>query len=389
MILFGRKQSGKNILVVDIASDSTSAALIKTHHGGVPEILAKVRTPFTLENKNEGQMMEKAMIASLHQTLDTIAKKSHLFGSKSLDAGLDKGVITLSAPWAESHMKTVVVAKDEGFIFDRGMLHLLLSEEEKTFSKSLNDSYKEESEVFEVALTGLYLNGYETPVPVKEKIKRVEVSFMASATTKDLLTKIENEIIKSVGLRSGVIMHSFMFTLYKVLSHSFHNLHTALLLSMTSETTDILLLRQGNSAISNSMPFGSSSIAVSLAEKLKIPKEIASSYLSLYGERLLDTDTSNIVEEVLNSMSQFWMKEWEKNNAGTETSEDTPYSIFLVAPSGNDKLMKLFFEKVFPKRNIILIGDTNNFTKELVKIPPNEGIDEKMLILASFSNLLK
>ncbi|MHB1330756.1 MAG: hypothetical protein ACYCY6_02200 [Minisyncoccota bacterium] len=384
MIFWRGKQISKNVLVVDIASDSTSAALVKTHQGRVPEVLAKVRTPFTLENKIEGGMMGRAMISSLHTTLSSISK-----GLPSLVNGLDKGVMTLSAPWAESHMKTVVVAKDEGFIFDSSMLHVLLRDEEKKFSSSLKESYNEESEIFEVALTSLHLNGYETPVPVNEKVKRVEVNFITSATTKDLLEMIENEITKNVGLKNGVVMHSFMFSLYKVLSHSFHNLHTALLLSMTSETTDVLLLRHGNSAVSNSIPFGSSSIAVSLAKKLNIPNEVASSYLSLYGERLLDTDTSSVVEGVIVSAGQLWKAEWGKNNSDIESGDEAPYSIFLVAPNGNDKLMKLFFEKVFPKRNIILIGDTNNFTKELVKNSTNERIDEKMIILASFSNLLK
>lgn len=388
MGLFFGKKKGRNTLVLDISSGSTSAAIVCTHTQDVPEIITRVRTPYFVRGEPNGENLEKAMLTSLRTTLEFVLAQAPILKSRGLESRIDKGLVTLSSPWADSYLKTVHVEKEKAFIFDMEALIQTINNERDSFQKKLKENFEEEGEIFESAVMDLYLNGYSAPSPTREKVKEVEISFILSATTKDFLSKIEAEIAKSLAIRNGIVFHSFLFAFYKVLSHSFRNLHSALLINMTSEITDILFLRHGKSAINASLPFGPATIARSVAERLRIPLEIAYSYLALFAEGSLDKATTDSVDAIIVEREDQWRALWSNFGQRIQDETDVPYSIFLVVRSSFGRLMETFLQSVFPNRNIIVVGDTNTFTKELVRGDTENMGDEKILILSSFSNIL-
>lgn len=388
MSFLSRKASGENTLVIDIASGSTGAALVHVGSDGLPEILARARTPFFLSAGPTKGALENAMLVSLRATLGSVAKSTPALSAKGAGSAIERAVISFSSPWISSHLKTVIIAKEKNFSFTKSVMDSIIDEEKELFLSSLKESFEEESEVFESVVTNLYLNGYETNNPAKGKVKNAEMTFLLSATTKELLAKIEEELIKSVGVKRGVALHSFMFAFYKVLSHSFHSLHSALLINMTSELTDILFLRHGNSALSASLPFGPASIARSVSERLGIPIELGYSYLSLFASGSFDQATMEAVDTVFTEVESKWQSMWKSMGESIPEGSSVPYSVFLIVPNGSEKIVKTFLTSVLPGRNVILLGETNAFTKELVKAEPEMLRDESILVLSSFSNII-
>lgn len=379
--------SGKkdfNILVVDISSGSTSGALVATSEGKVPRVLTAFESEYNFKVKDASFSPDKAMLTSLGGVLDFIVKKVSLMKK----VRVDKAVITFSSPWVDSYLKTVEIKKEEEFVFDKKFMLGVINEEKSIFQNSLKESFAEESEIFESAVMDLYMNGYPASEPKSEKVSEVEISFILSASTKDLLTKIEDQIIRTLALKKGVVMHSFMYVFYKVLSHSFNNLHSALLINMTTHITDVLFLRHNNLALNANLPFGPASIIEAVAGKLNIPREVASSYLTLFAEGALDKTTTESIDRILTENETVWRDMWSDVSQKIMQSAEVPYSIFLVTDPKFGKLMKTFLESVFPDKNIILIGDTNTFTRELVENSAKESKDERILLLSSFANLI-
>lgn len=389
MSFLNRSDSGENTLVVDISSGSTAAALVHTHEHGLPEIVALTRTPFFLKEKPTEEALEAAMISSLRATLSNISNNVRLLTSKGYHAGLSKALISFSSPWTVSHLKTVIIAKDEGFEFDDGMLKAVMGEEKELFSSRLANRSDEEYEIFESAVTNLYLNGYEAQRVSGEKVKKAEATFLISAARKNLLWKVENELIKAAGIRRGVVMASFTYAYFKVLSHAFQNLHSALLINMTAESTDLLFLRHGNSALCSTLKFGPLLIARAVAEKLSIPFEVAHSYLSVFATGSFDQETTTAIDSVLLQVEEEWRLLWRNMGENIPEGSNLPYSVFLIVPEGSEKLMKTFLESVLPGKHITVLGETNAFAKELVKAEGDKLHDEALLVLSSFSNLLK
>lgn len=384
MSFFGRKDESEISLVIDISSGSTAGAIVRNFQNDLPSLISSIRTPFFSTGKPSRESIESAMLASLNNTLTA------LVGSLSPEIGkINKTLLTFSSPWVESHLKTVIIDRETKFTFNERDLDKIMKEEQELFLAKANEEFKEECEIFESSVTNLYFNGYESQTLIKEKVNKVEVSFILSAISKDLLQMIEAQIMKIAHVKRGLVTHSFMYAFFKTLSHSFINLHSALLLNMTSELTDALFLRHGNSAFSASLPFGPNSIVRSVADRLGIQEPVAQSYLSIFASGAFDEATTNAVDSVLLEVEENWLTLWKNMGESIPEGKSLPYSIFLIAPTGFEKLMKTFLEGIFEKKNIILLGDTNAFTKEIVRLPSNSSSDENILILTAFSNLLK
>ncbi|MBX4195506.1 hypothetical protein KW796_00915 [Candidatus Parcubacteria bacterium] len=389
MSFLNRKDSGENILVVDISSGSTAAALVHTDPKGTPALTSKIRTPFTTGSNPAEEYPEVPMLASLRTTLASIAKDIPNLSKSGYGSAVHRALVTFSSPWLRSHLKTVILAKPGGFVLDKSMLRNVISEEEVLFRERLRNDNSSQDEIFESAITNLYLNGYESEAPLSDRVEKAEVSFLLSAASRDLLRSVGSELVKSIGIRRGMATHSFMFAFFKVLSHSFQSLHSALLIDMTLEFTDVLFLRHGSSAFAATLAFGPASIAKAVAEKLGIPIQLAYSYLSLFASGVLDQATTGAIDSVFIEVEEKWISLWRQMDESIPEGSAVPYSVFLVVPSGFEKLMKTFLESVLTGRRIILLGDTNTFTRELVRASPEMLGDEKILLLSSFSNLLK
>jgi|GEM_PF-2903638 len=382
------EKSGSNTLVIDISSGSTAAALVRTKKGSVPEIITRTRNTYTNSNLENADSLEKNLLVSLNTSLSYIISQLPTLKNMGYESRIDKALVTLSSPWVESDVKIVEIKEEKDFEFNNKILRSVLEEERKNFSSKLENYFEEESEIFESAVMDLYLNGYPSGETMKEKVREVEVNFILSASTKQLLRKIKDEIEKVIDLKEGIVMHSFMYVFYKVLSHSFRNLNSALLINMTSDASDVMFIRHKGLAISTALPFGPDVITEALSAKLNVPDEIAQSYLSLFADGVLDQPTTESIDHIITERENSWKIIWEGVSKKIVDNSDVPYSIFLLAPYGFGKLVKIFLESIFPDRKIILLGDTNKFTKELVKGEEKNIGDENISILSSFSNLI-
>ncbi len=102
----------------------------------------------------------------------------------------------------------------------------------------------------------------------------------------------------------------------------------------------------------------------------------------------MDQATTESIDKIITEREATWKAIWEGVGKKIVDNNDVPYSIFLLTPYGFGKLMKIFLESVFPNRKIILLGDTNRFTRELVQGDTKNVEDENITILSSFSNLV-
>ena len=89
------------------------------------------------------------------------------------------------------------------------------------------------------------------------------------------------------------------------------------------------------------------------------------------------------------TVEESWKKLWSTMGESIPEGKNVPYAVFLIAPRGFEAFVKTFLEGVLGGRSIIVLGDTNSFSRGLVKVAPDAPFDEKHLILSSFSNLLE
>ncbi|MES2214114.1 MAG: hypothetical protein V4465_01860 [Patescibacteria group bacterium] len=381
---FWHKNDLSNLnLIIDISAGSIGVALVKAPKDGVPHMLASIRPTFYMKKGSSLAERENAMIQSLEDALEKLHEKVvATLPEKGTRSEISKVVIALSSPWLISKTFIKKISKDEPFLLDEVLANEALREEEGRFKKELEQEYVEDTEVFESRITGIFLNGYETRFPIKKRTQSADLRLIMSATKSSLIKRIENEIIKFFFVKEGVAIESFMAAYFKVFTHAFHDLHSALFVSMTSEITDVLFLKKGQSISTITLSFGTSGILDAIMAEMKAPYELAHSYLALYAENLLAGDVKDRIALIVEATALQLGAQWHGTKSVVDDS-DQPYPVYVVGAYGFENVAKTMLERILPNHNVILVGKDNSFTEKIISLESNVRSDEKLTLLSA------
>ncbi|MDB5266344.1 MAG: hypothetical protein JWN89_159 [Parcubacteria group bacterium] len=371
-------------LIIDISAGSIGVALIKISKDKVPHMLASIRPTFHMQKGASLAERENAMIRSLEDALARLHQ--NVVGSlpeKGTRSEVSKVVIALSSPWLISKTFLKNITKDAPFLLDESIGNEALKEEEARFKKELDAEYVEETEVFESKITGLFLNGYETRFPIKKRTASADLRLIMSATKSSLVKRIEGEIIKFFFVNEGVAIESFMGAYFRVFTHAFNDLHSALFVSMTSEITDLLFLKKGQSISTTSLQFGTGTILERIEAEMRMPYELAHSYLALYSESFLVDEIRDDISRIVDDAAASLAAMWQRSKSVADGDADHPYRVYVVGAYGFEGVAKKILEDVLPGHDVIIVGKDNSFTEKIISLESNVRSDEKLTILSA------
>ncbi|MBX4200002.1 hypothetical protein KW790_00865 [Candidatus Parcubacteria bacterium] len=384
-MLFGSsKQNDRTVLVLHLTSGSVGAAIVHFRHGSLPEIISNARLAFFLEEEPAFENLEAKMLRTIRDVFSLVSKDGlTTLSRRKLSPHFEYVSVILSSPWILSRLKPVTVSKDKEFLLDKRMVDEVISKEEEQFKKDLKNAYQSECEVFESQVANIRLNGYEASLPISKYTKSAEVSIHMSAAERHLIKRVEEEVIRSFGIRRGFHIQGFMFTFWNVLTRSFKNTHTALLVDMSHETTDVFLIHKDFPAENFILPFGSTTVARLIKDKMNIPLTLAYSYLALFASNSLDDATREALNKILQSGEDEWKKMWEASVVKATKLGNLPQNVFLVSGRSHTELGKVLLESVVPG-GVTLIGEDNKFTDELVKTASGGRRDDALNIIIAY-----
>lgn len=372
-------------LAVDIASESVGVAFVYKKQDSLPEIIAEARIPFFLEKAQTTKIIEEAMISALKEALMRVASAAIRKRNDShWPKHVESAVVALSSPWVVSKLVPVSFIPEKNLKLDHDSIINLLGDEKRNFKHDLDSKYNSEHEI-SVEITSISANGYEITSSVLKKGIPTEIGFMLGASDKEIIRKIEEEIVRTFGVKRGMSLVSYMFPFHKVFSKAFQNLHSALFIKMTGEITDLLMTGKRHPLGSTSIPFGPATIARRIKTELNIPLAVAESYLSLFAASALDMPTMRAIDKILVSIEEDWKKLWDGVTRDILTANNTPQTVVLLVEPSYAGISKTIVETVLPGKEIILIRKEHGFTKEIVK---NGGKDDGLSVLASFSHFI-
>lgn len=267
---------------------------VEISSGEVVATLGKSRARFPIRYEARSrEALERAMLLALKRTLAALSPK-----------GKVKQIIAIvSSPWVITRKGLVI--------------------------KELNSVASVEHEVF-----------------AKEKI--AEETFV-SAISKGLAWKIENEFIRSIAAKGGLVFKSSLAHFYEGLHKSF-DIRDSILLNVGDSTTEALFLSK--SGVSSAIfRFGPKEISTALAKKLDLPEIMAESYLSSYAEGDFSQEIRIRIDQALDEAEIRWREIWGER--------EELHNVYLRAPRKTCSVIKAFVQGVLPRSKILIYNQDN------------------------------
>lgn len=381
---FFSSSKNEKTLLIDIGSTSVAAAL--THNEGKksPVMEFSIRLPFNKDIEGNQQSIETKMLITLREVLTLAFNGNNKSGSAH--PKVNTVLVGLSSLWYTSKLETKNIDDKNLIKLTPGKLKNLVDSERQAFQVELTEIYKDTGEIFEADILGVSANGYRIENWVNKEANSFDITYLLSAAPKNLIEKIEDQIIATFGTKRGISINSINSLLSKLIFHSFKNIHSALLVDLSGDTTNLLFIHDGIAEKNKHLLFGISSLTRNISDNLLLPLPIAESALALYTKNVLNTETVEELDKVFNESEDEWsLHEALLDNDGSFTS---PQNIFLVSDTPHVQVGKTILQDLFPDKEVIILDCQNGFLKECIRAEDGNSADGHLAVLGTYSQFL-
>jgi hypothetical protein len=334
------EKSEKVSLLVTIGSGLISAGLVAFADGQKPTIIYSVFLPFKIEESPEKNKLASTMNSLLGQVLSLVIKdglsQAYWKGKKK---HIYSALVSFSSPWFVSKIKKIELQEGKAFVVGQSFIQSILESEKKIFVDEINGDKSKKSPdniiVIENAFTDFKINGYSITNYLGQKTKNLTTSLYMSAVPKSVVDIVYGQLSKHFSIKAeNISMNSFSFISFAVSENLFPALNDFLLVDVTAEMTDVVLVNKKSVAEIVSFPSGRNFIIRQIARKFGVSTEIAESLLRMSAGKKSDDETTTQMQEVLSDAEKEWSIYFE--NAFTELSKSAVLPPIVCLTAGED-----------------------------------------------------
>ncbi|MFT5849582.1 MAG: hypothetical protein ACI9H6_000391 [Patiriisocius sp.] len=282
-------------VIIDIGSGSVGVSIIVSDvQEAKPEIVWSHRTYVLIKDIADTAIPMKEITTSLVNSFLQLGSD----GMKKLHEthphlSVGSVQVTISAPWTYTITKSINFTDEHPFEVGADLIEELSQTAEKqAFVAILENEILQESqlEVIDNATIRTTINGYPVVNPRKISTREVIIAHIIAITHKKIISVLEDSKNKIIP-KAELTTHSFMYLFYDVLKNLNPDTSEACLIDVTSEATEIGVLRDETLTHVTHDAFGTFSLAREISLLCKIPKEEAYTYMK-GGESFVETKLS-------------------------------------------------------------------------------------------------
>lgn len=332
--------------IIDIGSGSVGATIIVSNiHNPKPEMIWSHREYVLIKDIDSTEVPLKEITTSLVNIFLQIGndglKKLH-----DVDSHLEITTVqvTVSAPWTCTVTKTINVSDAHPFLVNTELIEELSKAAEKQAFTAVKENkilQKSQLAIIDNETIGIRINGYPISDPKDIKTREVSLSHITALTQHKLVTVLEESKSKIIP-KAALETHSFMYMFYDVLKEMKSDTSEACLIDITSEATEIGIIREGILTHVTNIAFGTFSLSREIAAVCKIPKEEAYTYLK-GGTAFLETKLSSQKLEEVQTILEAYEDKIADLFRTTGDALAIPKTIFLHCEASTEKF---FLKKI-------------------------------------------
>lgn len=330
------KKKNKLVLVFDIGSSSVGGALFVAQKSGIPKVIFTEHEPIILQKNFDIDKFLSSTIKSLEIVVGKIYK-----------AGLGKPeavFCVLSSPWHVSQTRVIRFEKNTPFVFTSKLALDLIQKETALFEEEYLAKYENaKSPVRSIEFKNIktMLNGYETPSPLDQKAKELEMTIFVSISPEQVIKRIEKTIGKYFYLKD-VKFFPFSLASFTVVRDIYTHNENFLLVEIGGEVTDISMVKKNVLRESISFPLGCNFITRGVASLFNYPPDEAGSLISLFRNGHASEFMAKKIGLVVDKLKMEWLGKFQESLANLSNDISIPSTIYMTV----DKEQADFFSEI-------------------------------------------
>ena len=329
MGLFSHSRKEPHIaLLIDIGSGSVGASLVSYSYTkeGIeekPAILYSLRRSFTLTESASYDQLVGLMRKTLREMLGII---------HDVKLGIpDKVYAVLSAPWYVSQTRTIIYNKKPAFTVTEKLVMELTKKEIAFFKESLASEVEGESYIIENTTQSISLNGYSLKDPIGQKAEEMKIALFVSLSPQQVIDAIHEEVLQIYHFKKIQFSSSGACS-FVALRDAFPDEESFMVVSVGSEVTDVVIVRNNTLDTSFTFPKGVRSVYRVISNSLSVDVNEAKTQALLCQNNHASPEMVRKVNPLLEGAKNEWIEMFSKTLASFVNTLSTPHTIFVLAP---------------------------------------------------------
>ncbi len=246
-------------------------------------------------------------------------------------------LVILSSPWYVSETSIIKMKEQKPFI----VTEKLLESSKENVVKAYRDAHKVDVSVLEQKMLQITLNGYQTSNPLKKQVTELDMSVFTSFARQSSLDEIRRTIETHFNVQD-IKTHSHSLAAFTLLRYSWKDLNHYILADITSELTELVVIKNGTLAESASFPKGKKYLRDIISETLGVSMEVATSFLNSYEKGVLEEGLSAKISTALEIARKGWIADFSEALSQLSSGASLPKQFFLFASKDSGRTFSEF-----------------------------------------------
>ena len=335
-------------LVISIESGCVRGSLVLFSHASAPAIARQTILPRVFHTTSSeivsrpgtssGVKLLSAMLNAIAVVSGNLVEEGlKITAAHSVNIPISKIHVVFSSPWVISKTKTVKISYEKETSIAVSTIDTILNEErhelERQFAAEHDASLEFDLAFIEQKIFEIKLNGYPVVHFENKKVRKLEVSFAISISSKNILDRIEKVLEKSVQTtQRAIACHSSLLLQYSALRAIVSNESDYTVVHVHNEISDIIVVKNGVCAAMASFPSGTTVFSQTSAAMLKQSKEVTHSSLNLQSKNALHPLESRRIKAIADSSGEIWAGQLMKTFASLDLDREhaMPHRVYLL-----------------------------------------------------------
>lgn len=310
---FGGTQT-EVVVLIDISSDSVGGAYVALQKGMSPVLQYTVRVLIPPSR----ELTLKKMEAALEDLLkDLITRGAPATRDAIGNARIGRIIVSVAPPWQETNIRTEHLEEKDSreFVFTHGKMQEAMHRSAQEIEGRIRTE--------EVAVA-IMLNGYETPEPFGKHVKHADLVILSSHIESETEKRIRT-LVSGAFHTHDVRLTSFVSSTHAVLRDVFPHEHDFLMLAISGEAADLVLIKQNVPRDIVSLPVRMSALAEAKRADGIVGAPIHDKVLDL-----TETSSKAAPKRIQNAKDR-WLAGITEGLQSVHKRSPLPQTIFLIA----------------------------------------------------------